>query len=235
MYKVAICDDEREIRRWLEEKLEKGYGNRLNVSSFCNAGAFMDEMNTSENHKTDIVLMDIKLQDANGIEVIKQFQANSRAKIIFITGYLDYAQDIFKVNPSYLLKKPLDENALYEAIDKVIGIIEEENKECYTVFSQGCTIRVKMRDIFYFESEKRKVILHTKQGNIETYKKLNEVEKELDKQFVRCHQSFLVNMDEIENLGGEVIRLYDGNAIPISRTKLKVARDKFMQFVSENI
>lgn len=235
MYRVAICDDEPDILQWLEETLNNEYGTRLSISTYKSAAAFLEEMNACDNSKTDIILMDIKLQDANGIEVLKSLQEKCKAKIIFITGYLDYAQDIFKVNPSYLLKKPLEVSALFEAMNKVMKIIEEEDRESYTVLFQGNVTRVKLQDILYFESEKRKIILHSRQGTIETYKKLNEVERELEKTFLRCHQSFLVNMNEIERFGSNVIEMYGGKKVPISRAKFKDARDKFLRYIGEII
>ncbi len=233
MYKVVICDNERDVRKWLEGKLEQHYGNRLNISTYANSEGFHEEGNLKEKQETDIILMDLRLKDANGIETVSKIQETGRVKIIFTVGDLDDAKNVMKINPCYLLKKPLSEAALYEVMDQVMALIDAENEQSYTVLFQGMIRRVRVSDIFYFESVKRTVVLHGKQGDFVTYKKLSEVEEELSDPFLRCHQSYLVNMNQIESFCGNEITLYQGEKIPVSRVRVREAREKFMRFIGE--
>ncbi|MDD3367256.1 MAG: response regulator [Lachnospiraceae bacterium] len=53
----------------------------------------------------DILVMDTKLEDANGIQVVKELQErNSELQVIYLTGHVDYAKDIFEMNPACFLR-----------------------------------------------------------------------------------------------------------------------------------
>lgn len=233
MYKVIICDDDKDICSWIAEKLNKQYENELCIS-ICECAEELLETENEQRVQADIILMDILLKEANGIKIIQQIQENKpELKAIFITGYIDYASDIFCANPSSFLIKPLKEEKVYEAVDKVIGEIKEEEDQSYVLKSKGNITRVKFSDILYFESEKRVLILHEKKRTVMSYKKLDEVERELPAYFLRCHQSYLVNMNQITCFETDRIELYGGKDVPVSRAKRKEAKERFLEFVGE--
>lgn len=233
MYKVIICDDDKDICNWLAEKLNAHYANKLCIS-VCEYAEELLEEGKEQEVQADIILMDILLKDANGIKIIQQIQESKpELKAIFITGYIDYASDIFCANPSSFLVKPLKEENLYEAVDKVIGEMMEEESQSYVLKSKGNIARVKFSDILYCESEKRVLILHEKKRDVISYKKLDEVEQELPDYFLRCHQSYLVNMNQIMNFEADRIMLYGGQEVPVSRAKRKEARERFLEFIGK--
>ena len=91
--------------------------------------------------------------------------------------------------------------------------------------------KVKVEDIIYFESEKRIVKLHTKSDVYIVYKKLDEIEEQMEKLFLRCHQSYLVNMREISTITSLQLDLLTGNALPVRRAILKQANEKFVNHI----
>ncbi|MBO5485855.1 MAG: LytTR family transcriptional regulator, partial [Eubacterium sp.] len=98
----------------------------------------------------------------------------------------------------------------------------------------GCTRRVKVNDIYHVESNRKKVVLHHIDGIEETVQKLNEIEKLLPDYFLRIHQSFLVNMNYVKSISAYTLETTNGFILPISRSKSKYARDRFMEFLSMN-
>ena len=60
------------------------------------------------------------------------------------------------------------------------------------------------------------------------YGKMEEAERELGEQFLRCHRSFLVNTEQIKKYSGEEIQLQNGAIVPISRTYAKAVKQRLM-------
>ena len=91
---------------------------------------------------------------------------------------------------------------------------------------------IPLKEILYFESVKRIVIITTFDKEYQFYAKLDDIERELEKKgFIRCHQSYLVNSIFIRKIEKDTVYLVNGKEIRISRTKSKIAREKFMLLI----
>lgn len=234
MYNVVICDDNNSVCTWLGEQLIVKYGQLFSVRTYNNPEDFLMECIVRENIKVDIVFMDIEFEDSNGIDIIHRIQKiNNRIKVIFITGFVDYVSDIFKVTPSYILIKPLKCEKLFEAVNKVLEEIETERQKCFVIVSKEKIEKVPIGDIIYFESQRRTIVLHRKEQQDIIYKKLDDVENELFEDFLRCHKSYLVNMKQIVLLKSSEIELANGEKIPVSRAKSKETKEKFLNYMGK--
>ena len=125
----------------------------------------------------------------------------------------------------------LDMEKLFDAIRNVKLQLQDKEKEYFVVSLKGNIFKVKLSDILYFESEKRTVILHTNQGKWTIYKKLDDVQSALPAFFLRCHQSYLVNMNEIKSMKALRLELNNGCLIPVSRPKYRETKERFLQFL----
>ena len=65
------------------------------------------------------------------------------------------------------------------------------------------------------------------------YGKLDEIQEKLPEQFIRCHQSYIVNIEKIQFLSGKEIILDDDTVIPVSRNKYKDTKDKILYYFSD--
>lgn len=232
---IAICDDNKEIIDYLEHEIQMQFGTHYTVTGYLDTDELLDTWSNSKN-PADIVIMDIKLQHHNGVDIAKRLHElyGTHVKIIFITGYPEHASEIFRAQPTFLLMKPISKELLYEALIKAENLIKEENQTAIYISFRGCTKKIKANDIYYAESIKKKSILHCIDGAEETMQKLSEVEKLLPDYFLRIHQSFLVNMNFIQSISAYQLEMTDGNTFPISRSKSKYAREKFLNFLSIN-
>lgn len=233
--KIALCDDNIEILDFLEQEIITQFDDFFSISRYTDAGKLLEDWKNKKQH-ADIVIMDIKFQNQNGVDAAKQLQEKygTHIKIIFITGYPEHASEIFRAQPTFLLMKPISKELLYEALDKAKELIQEENEKAVYISFRGCTRRVKVNDIYHVESNRKKVVLHHIDGIEETVQKLNEIEKLLPDYFLRIHQSFLVNMNYVKSISAYTLETTNGFIFPISRSKSKYARDRFMEFLSMN-
>lgn len=78
---------------------------------------------------------------------------------------------------------------------------------------------IKIKDILYAENEARKIILHTKNGKLAYYEKMNHLEEQLGNGFFRCHRGYLVALNKVKGYDRREIELINGEKILLSRQK----------------
>lgn len=235
MIKILICDDDKILCDQIKAGLEKHYAKGVNVGVEHDADRLYDGFQNGRFGNVDILLMDIRFEKINGIDVVKEIQRTYRClKVIFITGYMDYATQIFKADPSNFLVKPVRNEKLFAAVDELLEKIREEKNDCILLQTKGNAVRVKTRDILFVESDRRVLRIYERETCWIVHKKIEEVEKELPDFFLRCHQSFLVNMDEIKVFNADKIILFDGRRVDVSKAKYREARKKFFRYVEEH-
>jgi two-component system LytT family response regulator len=95
--------------------------------------------------------------------------------------------------------------------------------------TQEGTLKIPLRQISHIEGDRNYSYIHLSNGRNElSSKTLGYFEEILsDKGFLRCHRSFLVSKNQIEQLTTSEFKLKNETTIPISRRKLTVAKDWF--------
>ena len=82
------------------------------------------------------------------------------------------------------------------------------------------TCKIVLKDIIYIETEKHRIVIHTKEKDIRCSNTMKDMVEILDeKWFFRCHNSYIVNLDEIATVDKKIIYLKNGNDIDISQRK----------------
>ncbi len=227
--KIFICDDELSILASIKSILTVIDKNAI-IKTFNNS----KKLQTALKENIDILFMDIKLNDTNGIDFIKQNgQYLKNTKIIYITGYSEYIEDIFETNPIYFLQKPLTENKIIKAYKKALNKIKSENIDIIFKTSKE-TIKMKSDSILFIESKGRLVEIHTNDEVKTIYLKLANIENEYNNSFVRIHKSFLVNINKIKIYKYNKVILENNSELPISRTYQKSCKEKIMSFMEND-
>lgn len=222
MLNIAIVDDDKLelehiydlVAKWTKE-------NDKDVTIECfESGEMLLRNALIEEDKFNIVLLDVQMPGMDGLKTAKKFRkVNPYCVIIFVTSFWENVFDSFKVSAfRYILKTRLD-TALSEALESAMNLVDD--KEVYFVYSIYKTKkRVLSRDIVYFESKKRTVEIHVL-GEEEPrtfYDTLSDIEEKVGyKDFVRCHQSFIVNSRFIsEIVNKQLILKKNLGILPIS-------------------
>lgn len=236
MIKITVCDDDPDVLDTIVGLIKKNYGNAVSVSACSQVQRLVGDWQTSGENRADIVIMDIVFEQDNGITAAKTLQQLSRdVKVIFISGYLEYAADIFEADPFYFLVKPIKEKKLVDAINRALKKIREEDRNCLLLQSRGEIVKVKIDDIWYVESSRRNLTIYEAGESSRVLMKLSDMEKLLPEYFLRCHQSYLVNLDRIKKFTLDGIVLIDGRVIPVSRARYSETKDKFLQILGERL
>lgn len=227
--RILICEDE---QIW-QDKLTKLICDKFDQDSEIMCCTSPEEVYALGHDVFDVVLMDIRLEDKNGIYLAAELKKQHPDwKFIFVSSYTDeYLEGIFlKIKPYGILKKPLDEKICIELLEMVKKDPAHKDAIALRLYG-GKIIKFQTSEINYFESDKRIVKVHLTGRYEQCYEKLDFVEKQLSCSFVRCHKSFLVNMDKLRAFEKNTIELIDGTQIPVSRAKIKGVKEKYFKYI----
>jgi DNA-binding LytR/AlgR family response regulator len=234
MDNIVLCDDDVFIVDKLSNMLKKKLGKECKVVKFTTGFSAYTYIVDVVNGDVDVLFIDIDLGVESGIDIARQIKEQYEGvKIIFITAHVQYSPDIFETYPTYFLTKPIDEKKLEAALERVEEEIENDRKNTMFYSSKGSVVRTTIRKIKYIESKKRIVIIHELNRTIEFYGKLDDVMVKLSNNFIRCHQSFIVNMNYVSNLTSSGFVLNDGTYVPVSQNKYGNTKKQLMKYLSD--
>ena len=233
MLKIGIYDDDAQMVQSLTRMIDKVWDSDYRIYTWLNVTEMESCLVYDLRGELDVLFLDIQLKDTNGIAVAKRIAERCPyLKIVYFTGYIEYCQSIFDGKPSGFLLKPIEADRLRSTLERVAEEVEQERKSCLDVQVQKHMLRILTKDIQYLESEKRIVRIVTRESDaVEVYQKLNALAEQLPDNFLRCHQSFLVNLDYVRRFEGDHFELYSGEEIPVSKQRQKATRESFFRFI----
>lgn len=236
MYRVLIIDDEREVADSLARMIASSpYGSRL---EFVGERAGEVPMPGALERGVDILLMDIQLGETvpTGIELVEALISRAGdVQVIYVSGYLEYAPEAYRTRHTWFLAKPVQQEALNAALERALDNLDRSRRRSLLVRSGSSLRQVVPSQILYVESDRRKVRIHDCERIIETYAKIDDIQSKLPDQFVRCHKSFLVNMDCISELRASDVVLVNGEAVPVSQRRRRALLDRFVEYVGRTL
>jgi DNA-binding LytR/AlgR family response regulator len=238
MITIAVCDDSPVQLELATDMIAEAMNQRnIEYTLTCHStpDTLFHDLNSSGN-AVDIVFLDIKLQTQSGIEVAKTINAlYPRIKIIFMTAHILYALDIFDAAPTYFLLKPLSREKLDAALDSAIHSVNNEKDKIVSINSKGQLYTLRVHLIDYAMSSGRIVTFFEDGRSIELYTKMDDVVPKLGDLFLRCHQSYLVNMDRILRFDKLSLVLFSGVTIPVSKNRHTQAKAAYLKYLGGSI
>jgi DNA-binding LytR/AlgR family response regulator len=228
---IAICDDSIEDIRSLSEALYV-YDDSFQIFSYTDGESLTGDCLENE-RLFDILFLDIYMPGLNGIETAGRIRAsNKEVKIIFISSSNEHypeAYDVFAFN--YIIK-PLKHEKLKGILDQAMNGIIKERQQQICLNYKGKTFRVFCRDILYIESRDKTICIHrTDRSIVHCYAKMDDILKKLPvESFIRCHQSFAVNILHIDEIMDNYFRI-SLDVINISKKYHKAAKEKYFSYL----
>ncbi len=228
--RILICDDEEIIVNTVENML-KNICYKKDTILKATSGAELLDLFYKSTYLINLILLDIKMEGLNGIELTKLIKEHSpRTIVILITRYENFALDGYKARAFNFLLKPINEEKLKVAVEESKQLIVED--DYFIVRLKKETTFLSVKDIFYIESYNRKIIYYTQNNSYETNEKFrNVIEKFESKGFCKAHKSYLVNLnyvDKVDKKSREVI-ICNQFKVPIGSRNIKNFVDKLVE------
>ena len=235
MVKIAICDDEKNIRAYLSALVKK-QGMECEITEYATAGDYF-----ADGVEHDILFLDIELegpgQDMDGMKMARQIRGMEDTKqpiIIFITGYEKYVYDAFDVGAFQYLLKPVDEQkfaGVFRRAAEQAAAYTGQDKKALMIQYGGTGKTIPLRDIYYMESQNHKIAVHMKDGVLEYYAKMSDLEEELQGQFCRVHKGYLINLSYVDECNKTEVTLTNGDKLLISKYKYEDFVKAYLRFM----
>lgn len=243
MYHVAICDDDKVFISYIRKILSQAKGinpYQFNIYEFYSGEELVNGLDT--NIHLDLLILDMELGGIDGDETARKFREKFKDTVlVFCSGVRAPTVKSFKVTPyRYLLKSYSDRQFVCE-MKEILAEVEKKSKEEYIVgHYRNNVIRVNIQDILYAENAKRgsKITVCSDceaakfEGQILVDDKLEElVAKHYALAF--AHGSYIININHIEKIVGNVVYLGNDECLSVSRTYQKEFRQIFTKSIAE--
>ncbi len=223
----AFCDDDKGFIRALQDAVER-YCAIKDCS--CNSVGFTDPRALLKADLSSIhaLFLDIDMPEINGIETAAKLREKyPELIVVFVTAFIKYAPEGYKVYAfRYLLKENLKNN-LFGCLDDIRKKLFAAT-ETITLRLADNTMQTRLCDILYFEGmSSRHAIVHLQnKKTIDCLGKISDFEAELsNKSFLRIHKSYLVNMAHITSVKNYRVTLSNGDSLTVAEKRYGLVRD----------
>ena len=194
---IAICEDCEDDTAHLHSLITQSsisIDSKIKISFFKSGKDFLRTFRVG---KYDLIFMDIFMEGMRGIEaaeVIRQTDAD--VMLAFTTSSPDYTREGYQLKALKYLDKPVLAKELQETLE--LALMRKRSRPFITITKSGGKQEVIVLDnILYFEQQKHVIEVYTTLGVVKTSQsmRLDEIEKYLPPKFLRCHGSFIINLD----------------------------------------
>lgn len=247
--KAILVDDEPDGIRTLKKMLEL-HCPEVEIVATCN-NAFSAKEKLEE-IQPDVVFLDIQMPGKTGLDMLVELSVKN-FEVIFVTAHNEYMLQALQYSAADYLLKPVDEDRLIEAVQRVETRLQSGKKEERTqalLHNLGHTgspadmrlclptlkgfIILKLDDIIYCKAERSYTVFYL-EGNktVIVSKPLLDYDNLLrDTFFLRVHKSYLINIHHVKEYQrgeGGVVIMSDDTEIEVSRRK----KDQFLLKIKE--
>ena len=238
MIKFAICEDEI-IQAEINQDYIKRWADKNNIEYkidiFESAEKFLFSWEYEEVY--DVIILDIQMKSMSGMELARNIRLkDSDVIIIFISGLDDYVFDGYNVAAFNYLLKPINDEKIFSVLDRVKEKLEKEkNTKQFLLLSKGKNIfKIEYDDIYYIIAFDHYIDIHCKKKIYTFNRKISQLEELLPKEnFVRCHRSYIVNIKYVKNINKNSLLLEDDIKIPISKTRMDITYNTFINYFAK--
>lgn len=213
---VVYADDDAGMRLMVQKMLQRSGG--FEILGEAEDGEALLQL--VEKHRPQLVLLDVEMPRMTGIEAARVIQDTDPATLlVFTTAHDQYMADAFSVYAFDYLLKPFKIDRALQTLEKIKQLIRvRESAEQAGIVSPvipkrttGGRLMLKHREGVHFldmnnvllvQRENRSTVLYTAgEGRYVTNDSLGDMEEKLDpKLFYRCHKSYIINLNHIDNI-----------------------------------
>lgn len=232
MIRIGICSETAAFGDLLKRNIEE-WGKRqrtnLQIKLFVTGEEILADI--EQTGYFDILLMDTRLNGSiSGIDTAwKVRQIYESFCLIFMFGKEKMYKEVMKLQPFRCLDKPIRKADLFEGLTQAADRYRLL-QEIFVFRFKGITYCIRLREVLYFTSDRRVIRIYMENGREYVfYEKLDELEKKLQNstaEFFRVHQSYLINVRQVEQYHYRFVIMRNKETIPISPDRRDIIKKK---------
>lgn len=237
MIKIAICDDEQKDREKLQDFIS-GFSGIAIEDAWINEFESGEQL-LSSGYNPDILFLDILMKEKDGIQVGEEIRRhNPDVLIIYITNLKEKISiAINRIHAFGYLEKPIACENVYTLLSDALNCLKQNARAGKVTFlsENKSIIELPPSDIYYFEYFQRKIKIVTKSKNYICKEKISEIANKMKSYgFEMCHQSFVVNLYEVEKIVPPNLIMKNGALVYLAQKRQSAIRKKIMQIARES-
>lgn len=228
MFRIVICDDKKESCELLTRclaKIVKELAIHKETELFRVRPENLIDYKIRDEY-TYLFFLDVIYGDFTGIEIARKIRKQrKKVFIVFVTAHIELLYMLVNQNimPSGFIGKPTDENDIRKAVLSVLDYYntDSENNLNSINISTGSTVyKILCDEIIYIEALNKKINIYTDKQRISCYNSLSALSSELGENFLRCHNSYIINKQKVKSVhfSEQYIEMENGSKVSISRT-----------------
>jgi two-component system LytT family response regulator len=196
---ILIVDDEKLALARLKRLL-----NDEGVTQITECDNPIEAIKEVSKNRFDVAFLDISMPNINGLDLASTIlDLNPEIFIIFQTAYEEYALEAFKNGGMDYLLKPISNESVHSALEKVKKYSNTKEKSTKKIMAKrGNKIYlIDIDDIYYIKADLDEIIIRIKETDAYVRKKIGDMENLLvEKNFFRIHRSYIINIDKIKSM-----------------------------------
>lgn len=225
--RCVITDDEPFARKGLQ-----GYAAQigfLELKGVCENAVELNSLIKEE--AVDLIFLDIEMPYITGVEFLKSL--SNPPKVIFTTAYEKYALQGFELEVLDYLLKPISFDRFLRAANKAFDYFQSQRpvpaaEDYIFVKADNKLEKINFSDIIFIEALENYVAIYTKDKKIITHLTLKMVQEKLPAQvFIQPHKSFLIAIDKISSIEGNILHA-GGFQVPVSKYQKEEVMEKIV-------
>ena len=244
--RIAVCDDQAEVLLAVERMFSGGgvIAGIENVDTYQDIRKLKKEFQAG--NRPDVLIMDICHEFNPALPKTKErqegidyaYELNQRYPELQIIYMMEdakkYSQHIFlkPVNLLGYLTKPVDLIILKKLLEIAKEKQKQNDEKRVTIMCRNHKQIFYLDEILYLESRAHRTMIHTYEGEEVCRDKISDLEQRMGDTFVRCHQSFLVNMKYIRRIENESFKLENGEEISISKRRYVETKNRYFAYLN---
>lgn len=229
MIKTAIIDDS-DIDRTLIKLFLAKYSEERKVYFEVSEYKSAEEFFASGQSGVQLAFLDIYMEGINGIELGRTIREKDKdIVIVMVSGSNEYASEAFEIQADYYLKKPVVRELFDKCMQNVL--CKTFDRTYVEIFTGRKQVKIFVQDIFYVETGGRKLIIHTIDGDYETYMPISSFLKMAPESlFVRTSRFEAVSLLHTERINVDDIFLDNGQQLTLSPKMSDEVREAFHSY-----
>ena len=232
MVTIALFEDDKVWQERLISSIGKALQEPFQVEVFSSGDEFLTQRKHAEK-EYQIIFMDIELGDASGIQIAKKMNDYMPdAQIIYVTQYMEYVSSVYESQHIYFIHKKEIDQYLSRAMEIALEKIRKIDSRYLSFSWNKETYKILQKEIVYMERILRTTKIHTRTAVFSTSEKLSELLKRLDKGFVLCHRSYLVNLNAVVRIEKDRVSLKPDQSVPVSRSRYHDLKQQFNLWIA---
>lgn len=228
--KIAVCDDEFQFIDALCPLLEqwaKNHSIPLTLYKFTNG----DDLIAAHNDKCmDLIFLDVIMPLLNGMVTARELRSNDPlVPLIFLSSSREFAVDSYDVKAFHYFIKPVGREKLFPILDEFLRTCQL-HKSTYTAQTADGFCKIAFADVEYLEAQNKQVLVRLSDGrSIEIRELFSKCEEIFSPKsgFCRCHRSYIVNLNYVEQFSKTRLLTNHNFKIPISRNRYMPFKDAY--------